>query len=91
MKKVNAIIGGGGNGGIIYPELHYGRDALVGIGFLLSSLAESNLSLSNLTKTKISIILYVQTQNRPSSSFLNGHYFLEKTRKIPKLSTDNYQ
>lgn len=48
MKEVNAIIGGEGNGGIIYPELHYGRDALVGIGFLLSSLAESNLSLSEL-------------------------------------------
>ena len=48
MKEVNAIIGGEGNGGIIYPELHYGRDALVGIGFLLSYMAESNLSLSAL-------------------------------------------
>ena len=48
MKDVNAIIGGEGNGGIIYPELHYGRDALVGIGFLLSYMAESNLSLSAL-------------------------------------------
>ena len=48
MKEVNAIIGGEGNGGVIYPELHYGRDALVGIGFLLSYLAESGLSLSAL-------------------------------------------
>jgi len=48
MKEVNAIIGGEGNGGVIYPELHYGRDALVGIGFLLSYMAESNLSLSAL-------------------------------------------
>ncbi|MEY2868628.1 MAG: hypothetical protein RIR01_1088 [Bacteroidota bacterium] len=48
MKEVNAVIGGEGNGGVIYPELHYGRDALVGIGFLLSSLAESNISLSAL-------------------------------------------
>lgn len=46
MKEVNAIIGGEGNGGVIYPELHYGRDALVGIGFLLSYMAESGLSLS---------------------------------------------
>ena len=40
MKEVNAVIGGEGNGGIIYPELHYGRDALVGIALFLSLLAE---------------------------------------------------
>lgn len=39
MKEVNAVIGGEGNGGIIFPELHYGRDALVGIGLFLSALA----------------------------------------------------
>lgn len=39
MKEVNAVIGGEGNGGIIYPELHYGRDALVGIALFLSHLA----------------------------------------------------
>jgi phosphomannomutase len=48
MKRVNAVIGGEGNGGVIYPELHYGRDALVGIGLLLSHLAESGRSLSDL-------------------------------------------
>ena len=48
MKEVNAVIGGEGNGGIIYPELHHGRDALVGIRFILSSLAESNISLFEL-------------------------------------------
>jgi phosphomannomutase len=41
MKEVNAVIGGEGNGGIIYPELHYGRDALVGIALFLSHLATS--------------------------------------------------
>lgn len=41
MKEVNAVIGGEGNGGIIYPELHYGRDALVGIALFLSHLAHS--------------------------------------------------
>jgi len=40
MKEVNAVIGGEGNGGIIVPDLHYGRDALIGIGLFLSSLSE---------------------------------------------------
>jgi phosphomannomutase len=48
MKKVNAVIGGEGNGGIIYPELHYGRDALVGIALFLSHLATSKKSCSRL-------------------------------------------
>ena len=46
MKAVNAIIGGEGNGGIIYPESHYGRDALVGVGLLLTSLALKDKSIS---------------------------------------------
>lgn len=48
MKKQNAIIGGEGNGGIIYPELHYGRDALVGIALFLSHLALAKKSCSEL-------------------------------------------
>jgi phosphomannomutase len=48
MKKNNAIIGGEGNGGIIYPELHYGRDALVGVALFLSLLAEKKMNVSNL-------------------------------------------
>ncbi len=48
MKLNKAIIGGEGNGGIIYPELHYGRDALVGIALFLSLLAEKNMSVSSL-------------------------------------------
>lgn len=51
MKEKNAIIGGEGNGGIIYPELHYGRDALVGIALFLSYMAKSKLSCSDLRKT----------------------------------------
>ncbi|MGC8823409.1 MAG: phosphoglucosamine mutase [Bacteroidales bacterium] len=50
MKQVNAIIGGEGNGGVIYPALHYGRDALVGIALFLSHLAESKLTCSALRK-----------------------------------------
>lgn len=51
MKKNHAIIGGEGNGGIIYPELHYGRDALVGIALFLSLLAEKRLKTSELRAT----------------------------------------
>lgn len=46
MKEVNAVIGGEGNGGIIYPQLHYGRDALVGIALFLSHLAASGKTCS---------------------------------------------
>lgn len=51
MKKNNAIIGGEGNGGIIYPELHYGRDALVGVALFLSLLAEKQMTTSTLRAT----------------------------------------
>jgi phosphomannomutase len=46
MKKRNAVIGGEGNGGVIYPELHYGRDSLVGIALFLSHLSKSKLKCS---------------------------------------------
>jgi phosphomannomutase len=48
MKEVNAVIGGEGNGGIIFPDAHYGRDALVGIALFLSLMAEKKLSASAL-------------------------------------------
>ena len=51
MKDVNAVIGGEGNGGVIYPESHYGRDALVGIALFLSSLAQKGCKVSELRKT----------------------------------------
>lgn len=51
MKEVNAVIGGEGNGGVIYPESHYGRDALVGIALFLSSLAQKGCKVSELRKT----------------------------------------
>lgn len=50
MKKVNAVIGGEGNGGVIYPDLHYGRDALVGIALFLSHLAETGGKCSGLRR-----------------------------------------
>ena len=51
MKRVEAIIGGEGNGGIIYPELHYGRDALVGVALFLSLLAERGGSVQQLRES----------------------------------------
>ena len=51
MKKNNVVIGGEGNGGIIYPELHYGRDALVGVALFLSLLAEKKMKVSELKAT----------------------------------------
>ncbi|WP_158826408.1 phosphoglucosamine mutase [Mucilaginibacter lacusdianchii] len=51
MKEVNAVIGGEGNGGVIYPELHYGRDALVGIALFLTHLAKFGKSVSVLRST----------------------------------------
>ena len=51
MKEVNAVIGGEGNGGIIVPELHYGRDALIGIALFLSHLAKTKKTISQLRRT----------------------------------------
>jgi len=48
MKETNAVIGGEGNGGVIYPELHYGRDSLVGIALFLSHLAHKKMKVSEL-------------------------------------------
>lgn len=57
MKKTNAIIGGEGNGGVIYPELHYGRDALVGIALFLTLLAKKNISCSALRDSYPSYVI----------------------------------
>jgi phosphomannomutase len=51
MKRTNAVIGGEGNGGVIYPACHYGRDALVGIALFLSHLAHLNMKVSELRRT----------------------------------------
>ena len=57
MKAVNAVIGGEGNGGIILPELHYGRDALVGIALFLSFLAKERETVSSLKKRYSSYVM----------------------------------
>ena len=61
MKDINAVIGGEGNGGIIYPESHYGRDALVGVALFLTSLAKSGKTSSEL---RDSFPKYVISKNK---------------------------
>ena len=61
MKKVGAVIGGEGNGGVIYPKLHYGRDALVGVALFLSLLAEKKQSLS---KLRLTYPVYFMSKNK---------------------------
>ncbi len=61
MKEISAVIGGEGNGGIIYPEIHYGRDALVGIALFLTHLAEKNCTMSQL---RDSYPQYVASKNK---------------------------
>ena len=61
MKNVNAVIGGEGNGGVIYPESHYGRDALVGVALFLSHLAHKDCTASEL---KASYPEYFMAKNR---------------------------
>ncbi len=70
MKEIGAVIGGEGNGGIIYPELHYGRDALVGIALFLTYLAKSDMPMTRLrgkypkyqiSKNKISLTPEIDT------------------------------
>lgn len=61
MKKMNCVIGGEGNGGVIYPELHYGRDALVGVALFLTLLAKSGKTVSEL---RAGYPKYVISKNR---------------------------
>jgi len=61
MKEVNAVIGGEGNGGVIYPETHYGRDALAGIALFLTHLAKKNLKISEL---RASYPAYYMSKNK---------------------------
>ena len=61
MKSTHAVIGGEGNGGVIYPALHYGRDALVGVALFLTLLAKKGLKVSELRK---SYPEYIISKNR---------------------------
>ena len=65
MKKHNAVIGGEGNGGVIYPKSHYGRDSVVGIGLFLSLYVERGLSGSQLLETYPKYFMLKEKINLP--------------------------
>ncbi|MDA3943659.1 MAG: phosphoglucosamine mutase [Bacteroidetes bacterium] len=95
MKAKNAIIGGEGNGGVIYPELHYGRDALVGVALFLTHLAKEAISCSELRKryptyamSKNKIQLAPETDVELLLQRLAKHYEQEETTTIDGLKID---
>ena len=95
MKETNAIIGGEGNGGVIYPKLHYGRDALVGIALFLTYLSEKDLSVSELRSSypnyfisKNKIQLTDSTDMQFIISELANKYSKEKINLIDGLKID---
>lgn len=82
MKDTNAVIGGEGNGGIIVPDLHYGRDALIGIALFLSHLAEQNVSIKKLRSSYPS---YFISKNKITlENGVDVRYIFEKIK-------DNYK
>lgn len=90
MKECNALIGGEGNGGVIYPALHYGRDALVGIALFLSHLANVNMTASRLRSGYPSYIISKNkielTENIRVDDVLEG--VKAKYKKQPVTTTD---
>jgi phosphomannomutase len=79
MKKRGAVIGGEGNGGVIYPELHYGRDALVGIALFLSHLAKSRMKCTELRKTYPDY--YIAKKRLDLSAGVDFKLILDKVRE----------
>ena len=80
MKKVNAVIGGEGNGGIIYPESHYGRDSLVGIALFLSHLAHENKKVSEMRNNYPQY--YIAKQKVDLTPNINVDNILKKIKEI---------
>ena len=89
MKEVGAVIGGEGNGGIIYPPLHYGRDALVGIALFLSQLAEYGKSVTMLRNTFPDYYISKNKIELSPSVDLNGimAFLEEKYRRAATINT----
>ena len=95
MKRTGAVIGGEGNGGVIYPESHYGRDALVGVALFLTLLAKSGKKVSELKKTypqysiaKNKIQLTPDIDVDAILKAVKGHYASEKITDIDGVKID---
>ena len=95
MKATNSVIGGEGNGGVIYPEMHYGRDALIGIALFLTQLAERKMSVRELrdsypnyfiSKNKIQLTSEINLDEILSA--LEDKYKNEKLTNIDGLKID---
>jgi len=90
MRDVQAVIGGEGNGGVILPDLHYGRDALVGIALFLTYLAKSGKTCTELKKQ---YPVYYMSKNKISlSSAVNSDTVLEKVKQLfatERLNTED--
>ncbi|MDZ7690372.1 MAG: phosphoglucosamine mutase [Balneolaceae bacterium] len=78
MQEVNAVIGGEGNGGVINPDLHYGRDALVGVAMVLQMLAERQITLS---EYKASLPSYHISKKKLQLEGINGDKVLQKAKQ----------
>lgn len=87
MKETNAVIGGEGNGGVIYPESHYGRDALVGIGLFLTHLAKSGKSISRLRASYPNY--YISKNKIELTPEINVDKILEEVKKKYKKQPIN--
>ena len=87
MKEKNAIIGGEGNGGVIYPRNHYGRDALVGIALFLSSMAQKQIVMSEFRASFPSY--FMSKQKIELSADLNVDVLLQKLQK--KYSSEDVE
>ena len=86
MRQTGAIIGGEGNGGVIYPELHYGRDALVGVALFLTLLAKKGMKVSELRKTYPD---YIISKNRKDlTPDMDVDALLKKVAALYKAKTD---
>lgn len=89
MKEVDAIIGGEGSGGVIYPSLHYGRDALVGIALTLQHLAEKDTTLSDLKRSLPEYFITkkkIELENVSPDEIINSLIFKYKSQN---LNTDD--
>jgi phosphomannomutase len=81
MKENDAVIGGEGNGGVIVPDFHYGRDALIGIGLFLTHLAEKNCSMSALRATYPNYFIAKDKKDLPKGTDVKA--------VLKKIETDN--
>ena len=86
MKEVNAIIGGEGNGGVIYPNTHYGRDSLIGVAIILSLLEERNITLSQLKDT-LPLYYIVKNKMKFQGDMANIITLLKKEYKSFKINS----